>query len=183
MSANRDAVIELPPLDIENWAAALLTMEEHAIFRCGWEPSQAAYAVDRLKEAGEAMEARGEVLGPVRMQGEALWSMFFAWGEVWFLVNGSGWNTPDLQRAARDKWAEVERLAALRNDMETGMAKLEEIPERAAYAYKRTRDAGIPARRRLPMDHPDYISAGAMFRLTMTYGELWDALSGRTEPC
>ncbi len=177
MSANRNAVIEPPPLDINNWATALLAMEEHAIFRWGWEPSQAAYAVERLNEAGEAMEVRGEVVGPARMQAEAMWSMFSAWGEVWFLVNGSGCSTPDLQRAAREKWAEVERLATLRADMETGMAKLEEIPDRAAYAYQRMREADIPARRRLPLDHPDYISAGAMFRLTMVYGELWDSLN------
>lgn len=90
---------------------------------------------------------------------------------------------PSQKPTALDKWAEFQRLATLRADMDTGMAKLEEIPERAEYAYKRMREADIPAKRRLPLDHPDYMSAGAMFRLTMAYGELWDSLNGRAESC
>jgi hypothetical protein len=155
-------------------------MEEHAIFRLNWEPSRAAYAIERLQEAAAGLEERGEDVGPDTMPADAVWPLFDGWGLVWDMVNGSHQSTAELQDSTAAIMADVAALAALRAEMAAGMALLEERPERGAYAYRRLSEIGVPDKRCLPLDHPDHFSQGAMFRLAMAYGEVWDNLSDLT---
>lgn len=181
MATNRNSggtAIALPSLDTSNWAACLLTLEEHAIFQLGWDPSRAAYALERLQEAAAGLRERGEDIGPDKMPADALWCLFDGWGNVWDMVNGCHQSTAEVQDSTAKVLDDVAKLSALRDEMAAGMAWLEDKPERGAYAYRRLGEIGVPDKRCLPLDHPDHFSQGAMFRLAMAYGEVWDNLSG-----
>lgn len=165
-----------PALPRDNWAACLWVMDDFAIFKLCWEPSRANYAIERLQEAHDGMVERGEVGDPLpeRMADDAAWALFDAWGDAWDGVNAGIMSTSELVTSVSDTMHEVGKLQALRDEMAAGMAALDAQPDRAAFVYGRLNQLEVPAKRCLPVDHPDHISSGAMFRLAMAFGELWD---------
>lgn len=172
---------ERPALPRDNWSACLVLMEDFAIFHLGWDPSRASYAIERLQEAHDGMAARGEIGAPLpeRMADDAAWVLLDGFGDAWDGVNAGPMSTGELLAVAGDTIAETRKLAQLRNEMAAGMAALEADPARAAFVYAKLNQLEVPAKRRLPIDHPDYVSSGAMFRLATAYAEVWDQMQAR----
>lgn len=178
-SADGLAPMLRPDLPYDNWPACLIAMEDFAIFSLRWEPARAAYAIQRLEEVHKGMDDRGELGAPLyeRMADDAAWRLLDGFGDVFDGIGLVSMSTYEVIDAARTVEEEAAQLGQLREEIKAGMEALGANPARAAYVDKRLNELGMPEKRRLPIDHPDHVSAGAMFRLAMAYAEIWDQIN------